>query len=304
MSNALALNSHKLAAFMEAYQQRVNHCLQQTLKRYTSADPKLQEAMAYSLLSNGKRIRPLLVYGAALAINDDTNPLTDAAACALEAIHCYSLVHDDLPAMDDDDLRRGQPTNHKVFGEAMAILAGDGLQTLAFECLSEPTIGRASQQLQMLHILAQASGDKGMAAGQAIDLAAVNHGIGYDHLLNMHRLKTGALIRASIHLGALSSGAATESQISQLLAFADNIGLAFQVQDDILDVTADTSTLGKQQGADAAHNKPTFASLLGLEKAQEKADTLFQQALEHIQSLGDNANYLRLLGAYVVQRPY
>lgn len=304
MSNALALNSDKLAAFMESYQQRVNHCLQQTLKRYTSADPKLQDAMAYSLLSGGKRIRPLLVYGAALAISDDTNPLSDAAACALEAIHCYSLIHDDLPAMDDDDLRRGQPTNHKVFGEAMAILAGDGLQTLAFECLSEPAIGQASQQLQMLHILAQASGDKGMAAGQAIDLAAVNHSIGYDHLVNMHRLKTGALIRASIHLGALSSGAATESQISQLLAFADNIGLAFQVQDDILDVTADTSTLGKQQGADAAHNKPTFVSLLGLEKAQEKADTLFQQALEDIQALGDKANYLRLLGAYIVQRPY
>jgi geranylgeranyl pyrophosphate synthase len=297
--------------FSRQYCQRVNQAL---IERFDNADkyePRLIEAMQYSLLSGGKRVRPLLVYAAALAVGRCTE-LTDTAAAAVESIHAYSLIHDDLPAMDDDDLRRGQATCHIKFDEATAILAGDALQAIAFEWLSAPLIKNKevdshkilSKQLQCLQILAQASGHLGMVAGQAIDLAAINQTLTIEQLTQMHKLKTGALITASIQLGAFSTSNVSEYQLEALTNYANAIGLAFQVQDDILDVTADTNTLGKQQGADIANNKPTFVSLLGLEGAQDKANTLYSEALEALSDFGDNADHLRHLATYIIKRDF
>lgn len=265
----------------------------------------LREAMRYSLFNGGKRVRPILAYASSLAISSDAmtthKPILDRVACALESLHSYSLVHDDLPAMDDDDLRRGKPTCHIAFNEATAILAGDALQTFAFELLSEAADIDAPTQVLLLRQLAHASGAQGMVLGQAIDLAAVDQQIDLAQLEIMHRYKTGALIRASVSLGATALGA-SESQLKALDKYAAAIGLAFQVQDDILDVTVDTETLGKQQGADIARNKPTYVALLGLEGARAKALELHQQALTSIEQFGANANYLRELSAYIIER--
>ncbi len=265
-------------------------------------DPtQIRTAMRYSLFNGGKRVRPTLVYAAALAINPqvDLNRF-DAIACALECLHSYSLVHDDLPAMDDDDLRRGKPTCHIAFNEATAILAGDGLQTLAFELLATSDFAPATQ-IQLIRQLAQGSGAEGMVLGQAIDLAAVDQQLSLEQLETMHRHKTGALIRASVSMGATAAGA-TNTQLDALDDYAAAIGLAFQVQDDILDVIADTTTLGKQQGADIARNKPTYVSLLGLQAAQAKAEALHQQALDALKNFGSSADPLRQLAAYIVER--
>lgn len=266
-------------------------------------DPtRLREAMRYSLFNGGKRVRPTLAYAAALAITSDAPAtLLDRVACALESLHSYSLVHDDLPAMDDDDLRRGKPTCHIAFDEASAILAGDALQTFAFELLSEAEQVDPLIQISLVRQLAQASGARGMVLGQAIDLAAVDKQIDLGHLENMHRHKTGALIRASVSMGATAAGA-NQAQLQALDAYAAAIGLAFQVQDDILDVTADTETLGKQQGADIARNKPTYVALLGLEGARAKAQELHQQALAALAAFGANADQLRALSAYIIER--
>lgn len=269
-------------------------------------DPtRLREAMRYSLFNGGKRVRPTLVYASALAISSDaiTNqqPLLNRIACALESLHSYSLVHDDLPAMDDDDLRRGKPTCHIAFNEATAILAGDALQTFAFELLSEAGIANPVTQIALIHQFAQASGAQGMVLGQAIDLAAVDRHINLAQLENMHRHKTGALIRASVSMGATALGA-SQTQLAALDEYAAAIGLAFQVQDDILDVTADTATLGKQQGADIARNKPTYVALLGLESARQKAQELHQQAVAALSIFDSNADYLRALSAYIIER--
>ncbi len=289
--------------FTQYYRDRINHTLQQRFTGQISCHARLQDAMHYSLCNGGKRVRPMLVYASALAI-DECNELTDITAAAIECIHAYSLIHDDLPAMDDDDLRRGQPTNHIAFDEATAILAGDALQTLAFDWLSETQIIEPQIQLQMLQILAKASGSVGMVAGQSIDLASVDQQLTLEQLTKMHSLKTGALITASIKLGALSTGMSTEKQLNALNTYAEAIGLAFQVQDDILDVTADTETLGKQQGADIANNKPTFVSLLGLEEAQKKASSLYEDALNALSGFDYRADNLRNLAAYIVKRQY
>lgn len=266
---------------------------------------QLREAMRYSLFNGGKRVRPTLAYASALAINSEAltqqSETLNRVACALESLHSYSLVHDDLPAMDDDDLRRGKPTCHIAFNEATAILAGDALQTFAFELLSESNVVDANIQIALIRQLANASGVQGMVLGQAIDLAAVDKTINLTQLENMHRHKTGALIRASVSMGATALNATAE-QLTALDTYAAAIGLAFQVQDDILDVVADTQTLGKQQGADIARNKPTYVALLGLDGARAKAKELHQQAVTALESFGDRANYLRALSAYIIER--
>jgi geranylgeranyl pyrophosphate synthase len=264
---------------------------------------RLFEAMRYSLLNGGKRVRPLLVYAAADATDASTTNTTtlDAIACAVEYIHAYSLVHDDLPAMDDDDLRRGNPTCHRQFDEATAILAGDALQARAFELLAELTDLDASTRLQLITTLAAAAGPRGMVGGQAIDLAAVQRSIDLTHLETMHRLKTGALIRAAVRMGALAAGA-NAAQLDALDRYAAAIGLSFQVQDDILDITSDTATLGKQQGADLARAKPTYPALLGLDAARAKAQALHADALTALEPFGLRAQRLRELSAFIVER--
>ena len=222
----------------------------------------------------------------------------------MELIHAYSLIHDDLPAMDNDDLRRGQPTCHRAFDEASAILAGDALQALAFDWLTHAGNWHAETRLQMTRILARAAGPQGMAGGQAIDLASVGNQLDLASLEYMHQHKTGALIRASVQLGALASEQASPEQLAALADYADCIGLAFQVQDDILDIESDTSVLGKQQGADLARNKPTYPALLGLEGARAKAAALRDQALDSLSGFAAQADPLRQLAHYIVQRRF
>lgn len=265
-------------------------------------DPtQLRAAMRYSLFNGGKRVRPILAYAAALAIKPETElTLIDPIAAALECLHSYSLVHDDLPAMDDDNLRRGKPTCHIAFNEATAILAGDGLQTLAFDLLTQSSLP-SQIQIQLIRQLTLGSGIDGMVLGQAIDLAAVDHQLDLTQLETMHRHKTGALIRASVAMGAICTGA-TSQQLTALDSYAAAIGLAFQVQDDILDVTGDTATIGKQQGADIARNKPTYVSLLGLDAAKHKASELHRQALDALEGFGASATPLRQLASYIIER--
>lgn len=265
---------------------------------------RLFEAMGYSLLNGGKRVRPLLVYAAAAAISDNVDAETlDQIACAVEYIHAYSLVHDDLPAMDDDDLRRGNPTCHKKFDEATAILAGDALQTRAFELLAELPRVSAALKIELILALTSASGPRGMVGGQAIDLAAVQKLIDLPHLETMHRLKTGALIRAAVRMGALAAGA-NAAQLDALDQYAAAIGLSFQVQDDILDITSDTATLGKPQGSDIERDKPTYPALLGLEAARQKALDLHAEALRGLANFGDQARHLRELSAFIIERKH
>jgi len=297
------------AAFIQQCHSDVDNALDVflPLTANTADATQLRAAMRYSLFNGGKRVRPTLAYASALAINANAfethKPLLNRVACALESLHSYSLVHDDLPAMDDDDLRRGKPTCHIAYDEATAILAGDALQTFAFELLCDAENVSATTQLALIKQLAHASGAKGMVLGQAIDLAAVDQYLNLAQLETMHRHKTGALIRASVSMGATALNA-SESQLAALDTYAAAIGLAFQVQDDILDVTADTQTLGKQQGADIARNKPTYVALLGLDAARAKAQELHQQALAAIASFDSNANYLRALSEYIIARSH
>lgn len=290
-----------LQHFLQAGQKRIDRVLTKTLNELHGSDPTLLQAMRYSLLSGGKRIRPVLAYASAKAIAD-LSDATDNVGCAVEAIHAYSLIHDDLPAMDDDDLRRGKATCHIAFNEATAILAGDALQAIAFETLSTAPNIEDRTRIALIRELTRASGAQGMVGGQAIDLASVNQQPELTELQHMHNLKTGALIRASVRMGAIATDSVSHEQLSSLTTYADAIGLAFQVQDDILDVTADTETLGKQQGADIALNKPTYVSLLGLNGAREKAQQLHQNALDSLSDFDDRADILRQLSAYIVMR--
>jgi geranylgeranyl diphosphate synthase type II len=265
---------------------------------------RLQSAMDYSLLNGGKRVRPMLVYAAAKACNGNLDH-ADYAACAVEMVHAYSLIHDDLPAMDDDDLRRGKPTCHIQFDEATAILAGDALQTQAFTILSQPIEGLdPQQQLTMINILAKNSGLHGMAGGQSLDLCAVDQDVDLAYLEKMHNHKTGALIIASVLMGAHCNPNTQASEIKALTEYAKAIGLAFQVQDDILDVTSDTNTLGKAQGADAALNKPTYTTLMGIEGARKRAKDLHQQALKSLNGLTGNKQHLKDIADYIISRSY
>ncbi|NIV40278.1 MAG: (2E,6E)-farnesyl diphosphate synthase, partial [Anaerolineae bacterium] len=278
----------ELKGFLQQYQARVEHTLQQWLPPADQQPGTLHEAMRYSALNGGKRIRPILAYATAQALNIPMARV-DGPACALELIHCYSLIHDDLPCMDDDDLRRGRPTCHKVFGEAMAVLAGDAMQALAFHILTkDPSMVDApAQRLRMIDHLAVASGSRGMAGGQAIDLMAVGQQLQLAELEMMHIHKTGALIRASVNLALLSDEGVSDATFQSLDAYAKCIGLAFQIRDDILDVEGDTETLGKAQGADLALDKPTYPALLGMAGAKARAQELHQEALDHLSQLGN-----------------
>lgn len=286
---------------MSVNQQRVATALSARLTLHSDA-LSLVKAMQYATLDGGKRLRAMLVYAAGEALHSNEKGL-DAAACAVEMIHAYSLVHDDMPMMDDDDLRRGRPSCHKAFDEATALLAGDALQTHAFLCLSDNVLPPA-QQIVMVRTLAEASGVCGMAGGQAIDLQSVGKTLQLSALEQMHQLKTGALIRASVRLGALASEQVTDRDLLVLDQYAAAIGLAFQVQDDVLDVIADTETLGKQQGADIARDKPTYPAILGLEAAQHKAQDLVEQALAALQHLSGPTQALAGLARFVVQRTF
>ncbi len=287
---------------LSCYRARANRALEACLPAADLAPVQLHEAMRYAVLNGGKRVRATLVYATGEAVGGEV-ALFDAPACAVELIHAYSLVHDDLPAMDDDDLRRGKPTCHRAFGEANALLAGDALQSAAFQVLSDGAL-KAHRGMEMIATLAHASGSLGMAGGQAIDLAAVGTQPSLDELEHMHRHKTGALIRASVRLGALCCADISTGQLAQLDAYAACIGLAFQVRDDILDVEADTETLGKTQGADMALNKPTYPSLLGLTAARQKADELHQRAMAELADFDARADGLRGLSAFIVSRPH
>lgn len=289
---------------MPIQQARTEKTIAQVLLAQTrsGSSSKLIEAMHYATLSGGKRLRALLVYATGQAMGIDAK-LLDTPACAVELIHAYSLVHDDLPCMDNDELRRGRPTCHKAFGEATALLTGDALQSLAFELLASQPFS-PQRQLEMIKTLAHNVGVWGMAGGQAIDLESVDKHLDLEQLQNMHTLKTGALIQASVELGALCSEDVTSQSRKQLNQFAHCIGLAFQVQDDVLDVVTDTATLGKTQGADIAMNKPTYPALLGLEVAQQKAHSLIEQAMTILVELPYDTQTLTELARYIVQRKH
>jgi farnesyl diphosphate synthase len=277
---------------------------------YQDLAPVLSQAMRYAVLDGGKRLRPLLVLAAAESVHvgqtataDKASQAALRAACAVELIHAYSLVHDDMPCMDNDILRRGKPTVHVKFGEAQALLAGDALQALAFELLTpSANVVDALVQASLCRLLALSAGCHGMAGGQAIDLASVGKLLTIDELHTMHRLKTGALLQASVMMGA-TCGTASVTALAGLQQYGAAIGLAFQVVDDILDVIADTATLGKTAGKDADQQKPTFVSLLGLDKSREYADKLLQQALDALKSTGlANTHALQSLAYMVVHR--
>jgi geranylgeranyl pyrophosphate synthase len=291
-----------LAARVPRYQQRIEGVLASALDIEGGATPRLLEAMRYSTLAGGKRVRPVLVYATGEALGASLE-LLDCAAAAVELIHVYSLVHDDLPAMDDDDLRRGRPTCHRAFDEATAILTGDALQARAFEILTQaPAQIPAAARLEMLRVLADAIGTRGMAGGQAIDLEAVKRPMDEAALERMHRQKTGALIQASVLLGAISAGSQDAADRVALAEFGAEIGLAFQIQDDILDVEGTTVSLGKRAGADADLVKPTYASVLGLEAARAHAQQRRDRAIAALAPLGQRFAPLREFAHFLVAR--
>jgi geranylgeranyl pyrophosphate synthase len=295
-----------LAASIEAYRERIERTLDQELASEDPATSRLCEAMRYSVLGGGKRLRPVLVYLTGQAFGAPLLRL-DAPAAAVELIHAYSLIHDDLPAMDDDDLRRGRPACHRAFDEGTAILAGDALQALAFAVLAQPRqppCGDSSpeERVLMLATLARAIGTEGMAGGQAIDLEAIGRALSPEAIERMHRRKTGALIQASVELGAITAGMAHRPAYPALRSFGAEVGLAFQIQDDILDVTGETSIIGKKKGADAALGKPTYPSVFGLEAARSIAVQHRDRALAALDGLGAAALPLRQLAYFVVDR--
>jgi farnesyl diphosphate synthase len=294
-----------LKSLMTTYQQRVEVALESWLPAPEIQPTRLHKAMRYAVQGGGKRVRPLLVYLTGSALNVNPTAL-DAPACAVEFIHAFSLVHDDLPAMDDDDLRRGKLTCHKAFDEATAILAGDALQSLAFYVLShDPNLQTTDKQrLEMIETLTQATGSRGMAGGQAIDMDSVGQSLNIVELENMHIHKTGALIRASVKLGALAYSSIDDKLLKKLDHYAKCIGLAFQIQDDILDIESDTETLGKLQGSDIANDKVTYPSLLGLRGAKQMAKELVEDAMTSLADFDQKAEPLRWMANYIVTRHY
>ncbi|MBL0709597.1 MAG: (2E,6E)-farnesyl diphosphate synthase [Colwellia sp.] len=293
------LTNHQL------YQQRINDFLAKQLNNLVVNDEKLLAAMRYGLLIGGKRLRPYLAYITGESLGAEQTDI-DAIAGALECIHAYSLLHDDLPAMDDDDLRRGKPTCHKAFDEASAILAGDALQTLAFDILANHQFSEKIQpkHIKLIQQLVAASGYQGMCGGQALDLSATNISINLQQLETLHSLKTGALLQASVLMAAECSPNINLKEKSILKKYAQLIGLAYQVQDDIIDITSTEEELGKPSGSDVAANKSTYPALLGLQGAQEKAENLFQQALQALASLPYNTQPLADFATFIVKRNY
>ncbi|WP_240609929.1 farnesyl diphosphate synthase [Billgrantia endophytica] len=294
------MSADSFAARLAADRVRVDAFLSRAFDARQAPAPRLEAAMRHGLLVGGKRLRPVLVYLAGRAL-EATDADLDPPAGAVELIHAYSLVHDDLPAMDDDDLRRGQPTVHRAYDEATAILAGDALQTLAFEVLARA----AHPRLPVLMLtLARAAGRDGMVGGQALDLAAVGGHPDVKALATMHAHKTGALIRAAVRMGALTAVDESDPRVAALDTYAQALGLAFQIHDDILDVTGDTRVLGKASGADAARDKPTYPSLLGLDGARARALELTEEALAALSPLGDASAPLAELARYMIERDH
>lgn len=275
------------------YRERVERTLKNAIYSANQSN-LLREAMAYSTLNGGKRLRPILVYATAACFGKIDNAL-DPIAAAIECIHCYSLIHDDLPAMDDDNLRRKKPTCHIAFGEATAILAGDALQTVAFDLLSRPSTIPAHTQLKIIQTVALHAGASGMVAGQSLDLLAEGKKLSADELDHIHRLKTGALIKASVKIGALGAGCEDQKILETLDQFANRLGLAFQLQDDLLDVTGNSKNLGKNTGQDAKHEKATYAILLGIEATQNRIHTLMNEAIALLKSLPQDTTQLEMV---------
>ena len=295
--------SAELDQRLKSYTQLVDAQLEQILPPASGPASKLYKAMRYSVFNGGKRVRPALCFAAAEAIGASGDNTAKVAA-AVEMIHAYSLIHDDLPAMDDDDLRRGMPTCHIAFDEATAILAGDGLQSLAFKQLTELVDLPATISLKLIAILSDLAGCHGMVSGQAVDLASTGKQLSTDELNYMHNHKTGALIEASVVMGALATNKASDTQIEALQQFARAIGLAFQIQDDILDIESSTEQLGKSQGSDSANDKATYTSILGVEKARSEADRLYQISIDALNIFSDSADSLRALAKFIVHRSF
>jgi farnesyl diphosphate synthase len=287
--------------WMKGVQADAEDALDRFLPPASQVPTKLHEAMRYTALGGGKRVRPLLVHASGALFGADADALARAAS-AVEMIHVYSLVHDDMPCMDDDDLRRGKPTVHVAYDEATALLVGDALQAQAFEVLAGTTTVQAARTVTMLRLLAEAAGSKGMCGGQAIDLDSVGLSLTLEQLERMHQLKTGAMLRVSVLLGALAGRDLASHEQEALAAYSRAIGLAFQVVDDILDATADSATLGKTAGKDAADNKPTYVSILGLEPSKALAEQLRQQAHDALAPFGEQALRLREIADLIVQR--
>ena len=294
--------SFQFQEWLTSHSERTESALERLLDSAQTTPHRLHEAMRYAAQGGGKRIRPLLVYAAG-QLGDQGNAeviALDAAAVAIECIHAYSLVHDDLPCMDDDDLRRGRPTVHKAFDEATALLVGDALQTRAFEILananSDPQV-----RLKMISALAAASGSRGMAGGQAIDLESVGKKLDLSGLKQMHAMKTGALLSCAVELGGIAAQL-NQTQMAHLETYSKALGLAFQIVDDVLDATVDSQTLGKTAGKDAAANKPTYVTLMGLDYAQKQAKELQETAIDSLDGFGASAQALKDLALLVVNR--
>lgn len=297
------MSSMDIKAYLKDIATRVDDALDNCLPDEDRMPQSLHKAMRYSIFAGGKRIRPVLMMAACDAVGGNRDNVIPAA-CAMEMIHTYSLIHDDLPAMDDDDFRRGQPTNHKVFGEANAILAGDALLTEAFVLLANDQSGGSIDpevRRRVIQIVAKAAGCAGMVGGQVVDMESEGKDIDLPTLEYIHIHKTGALIKASITIGALLGGADAES-LKKLSRYGELAGLAFQIADDILDVTADQSELGKDVGSDEARGKATYVSLLGLRQARERADELRDMAMDTLSDLGDKAEPLRQIMKFIIER--
>ena len=291
----------KIDEILEQYAGRVNRQLEKLLPGEFNPPSKLHQAMRYAVLSNGKRIRPILLYatGEALGVPPDR---LDSPASAVELIHSYSLIHDDLPAMDDDDLRRGRPTCHKAFDEATAILAGDAIQALAFSVLANDIANSPERRIAMIQLLAECTGSQGMVGGQAIDLASVDKRLNEEEIQNMHRLKTGALIKASVLMAVTANQTEDTETIGRFTRFAELIGLAFQIRDDILDIQSDTEILGKPQGSDAAQNKPTYPSIVGIEEAENTSSELLSLACKEMDRMNLQWETLYTVSQFIVTR--
>ncbi|KQT43991.1 MULTISPECIES: polyprenyl synthetase family protein [unclassified Methylophilus] len=280
------------------HQQQVEDALARVMPSEETSPSRLHSAMRYAVLGGGKRVRALLSYAAAELVRAPAKS-TDAAAVAVELIHAFSLVHDDMPCMDDDDLRRGKPSCHKQYGDATALLVGDALQSLAFQTIADTN---APQALKQVQILAQATGSRGMCGGQSIDLQSTGQLLTRNELETMHQYKTGALIRAATLLGAYAAESTSEAHISLLNQYSENMGLAFQVVDDILDATADTQTLGKTAGKDALQEKSTYVSLLGIEEANALVKRLYEQTLQLLAGFDKQADPLRAIARFICER--